>query len=53
MIKRQFLRLGIVALLSALILIGITHQVTARNVPDPIQQTWDLHQHDRPVASPN
>jgi carboxymethylenebutenolidase len=52
MIKRQFLRLGIVALLSALILIGITHQVTAQNVPDSIQQTWDLHQHDRPVASP-
>jgi carboxymethylenebutenolidase len=52
MIKRQFLRLGIVALLSALILIGITHQVTAQNVPDPIQQTWNLHQNDRPVASP-
>jgi len=52
MIKRQFLRLGVIALLSALILIGITHQVTAQNVPDSIQQTWDLHQHDRPVASP-
>lgn len=52
MIKRQFLRLGIVALLSALILISITHQVTAQNVPDSIQQTWNLHQNDRPVASP-
>jgi carboxymethylenebutenolidase len=52
MIKRQFLRLGVIALFSALILIGITHQVTAQNVPAPIQQTWDLHQHDRPVASP-
>jgi len=52
MIKRQFLRLGVIALLSALILIGITHQVTAQNVSDPIQQTWDLHQHDHPVVSP-
>ncbi len=52
MIKRQFLRLGVIALFSALILIGITHQVTAQNVPDPIQQTWDLHQNDRPIASP-
>ena len=52
MIKRQFLRLGIVALLSALVFIVIAHQVTAQNVPDPIQQTWDLHQHDRPIASP-
>ena len=52
MIKRQFLRLGVIALFSALILIGITHQVTAQNVPDPIQQTWDLHQHDRPLSSP-
>jgi len=52
MIKCQFLRLGIVALLSALVFIGITHQVTAQNIPDPIQQTWTLHQHDRPLASP-
>ena len=52
MIKRQFLRLGVIALFSALILIGIPHQVTAQNVPDSIQQTWDLHQHDRPLASP-
>ena len=52
MIKCQFLRLGIVALLSALVFIGIAHQVTAQNVPDPIQQTWDLHQHDRSIASP-
>ena len=49
MIKRQFLRLGILALLSVLLFTGITYSAIAQNAPDSSQQTQNLPQHDRPI----
>lgn len=49
MIKRQFLRLGILALLFIFLFTGITYPAIAQNAPDSSQQTQNLPQHERPI----
>ncbi|MEB3310925.1 MAG: dienelactone hydrolase family protein [Snowella sp.] len=50
--KRRLLKFGILGLLCALLLAGLNYQVLAQRSPDLTQQTWELHQHDFPLASP-
>lgn len=50
--KQRFLKFGIIGLVFAFLFAGINYQVLAQHSSDLIQQTWELHQDDLPIPSP-